>query len=123
VALAGPISNLVVAMIFAIPIRLFSQLPYVADYLLTVFVWVNIVLAVFNMIPLPPLDGFSVLMGILASLRSKGSRQAIAFISRYEAQLPLVLFGIILIGAATRINLLGAVLGPPTRLLERLILG
>lgn len=70
VALAGPIANIVLAAVFAIPIRV---LPLVLDgpslgmalYLAYVIVNANILLAIFNLIPVYPLDGFSVLLGVL----------------------------------------------------------
>jgi Zn-dependent protease len=75
VALAGPVSNVLMALIAAIPFRLglislqFDMRP--GDYLpslgflLFQFVFINIILALFNMIPLPPLDGSKVLVGVL----------------------------------------------------------
>jgi len=68
VAFAGPLSNVVQAAAVAIPIRLsnrniedFGQ----AGLYLEVFVFVNLLLAAFNMIPIPPLDGHKILTGIL----------------------------------------------------------
>ncbi|NPA80771.1 MAG: site-2 protease family protein [Thermotogae bacterium] len=68
VAAAGPISNLLLALVgvFIYRITVFtapSLLPIVDT-----FVWLNVILAVFNMIPLPPLDGWRVLQGINPSL-------------------------------------------------------
>ncbi|MCW1929705.1 MAG: site-2 protease family protein [Candidatus Kerfeldbacteria bacterium] len=66
VALAGPISNLLVAIVIAIAIRLVEitlQLP--STNLMMIFflylIHINILLAVFNCIPIPPLDGSKVL--------------------------------------------------------------
>jgi Zn-dependent protease len=72
-ALAGPLSNIIQAMVFAIPIRLgvLSLLPAVqANRLLQVFIaviGVNIGLAAFNLIPIPPLDGSKILAGVVPS--------------------------------------------------------
>lgn len=75
VSIAGPLSNLVTAVIFALIIKgLFmfaSDLFAIADYgeyirrILVYFVWFNLVLFVFNLIPLPPLDGSHVLFALL----------------------------------------------------------
>lgn len=69
-ALAGPLSNIIQAMIFAIPIRLglLSFLPAaqanrLAQVLIAI-IGVNIGLAAFNLLPIPPLDGSKVLAGV-----------------------------------------------------------
>jgi Zn-dependent protease len=74
-AAAGPISNILQAFVFALPIRFGladldmsyvpgAVLPTLGETL-SLLVWINLLLAVFNMIPLGPLDGLKVLMGIL----------------------------------------------------------
>ena len=69
IALAGPISNLILAAVFGIFLRLLPFIGYSADSPLAVFfsfiVYMNILLAVFNMVPLPPLDGSKVLFSLL----------------------------------------------------------
>jgi Zn-dependent protease len=72
VALAGPVSNLILAVIGAVAIMaLFgSDRTALRDgnplaLGLFYFVLINVLLAVFNMIPIPPLDGGNVLIGIL----------------------------------------------------------
>lgn len=61
VALAGPVSNLLQAAIGAQVLRL-GVLP---DQFVSTYIYVNILLAIFNMIPIPPLDGYRVLLGLL----------------------------------------------------------
>lgn len=68
VAIAGPISNILLALIFGMFIRLTSvdslgmtSVMYVASLI----VHINIVLAIFNLIPVPPLDGSKILFAIL----------------------------------------------------------
>ena len=71
VAAAGPASNLVLAIAGAIPLRfmvanpsLVEQLPLLA-LVLSLFVQINLLLMIFNFIPIPPLDGSKVLFAFL----------------------------------------------------------
>ena len=82
-AAAGPLSNILQAFVFALPIRfglvdfhwgvLFPSLIDADSWLpslsltLSLLVWINLLLAVFNLIPLGPLDGMKVLLGLLPS--------------------------------------------------------
>jgi len=63
VALAGPISNVILA---ALGIHVLARLPISQSFVGT-WVIVNVVLAIFNMIPIPPLDGSRVVMALLPS--------------------------------------------------------
>ncbi|OGY57939.1 MAG: hypothetical protein A3D47_00670 [Candidatus Colwellbacteria bacterium RIFCSPHIGHO2_02_FULL_43_15] len=66
VALAGPLSNLALAFIFGLIIRLGSSfLSPVTLGFLSMIVFINCLLAIFNLIPIPPLDGSKILTIIL----------------------------------------------------------
>ena len=68
VALAGPVSNLIVALIFGLLLRVLLSIDIVSLNLYAIFsfiVFVNILLAVFNLIPIPPLDGSHILFTFL----------------------------------------------------------
>ena len=74
VALAGPVSNILTAIAAAVILKAvfenFAAIPPgsgvdVAVRMLVWFIYIGIVLAVFNMIPIPPLDGSRVLYGLL----------------------------------------------------------
>lgn len=65
VAAAGPISNVVIAVVVSLIIR--SHVAAPANDLLFVIVVVNVMLFFFNLIPIPPLDGSKVLSSLLPS--------------------------------------------------------
>jgi Zn-dependent protease len=68
VAAAGPISNFVLAAVASIPLRwvLFSgmEVPFLTAFLF-LFVQINLVLFILNLIPIPPLDGSKILYAFL----------------------------------------------------------
>lgn len=73
IAFAGPLSNILMAILSSVIIYLINifipNLPFV-DFLslaLAIFIQINLGLAIFNLIPLDPLDGFKVVAGILPS--------------------------------------------------------
>ena len=70
VALAGPASNLIMASIAAVAFRVLIgtdvELPLLAFEVLYYFVVFNVALAVFNMLPIPPLDGSNLLFRFLS---------------------------------------------------------
>ena len=66
IAAAGPLTNITIALIFGLILQFFApSLSPVALELLAIVVILNIVLAVFNLVPLPPLDGSKVLFAFL----------------------------------------------------------
>jgi Zn-dependent protease len=69
VALAGPASNLLMAAIAAIPVRILlatgTQVPDMLGLVLVNLVYFNVFLFIFNLLPIPPLDGYKVLTGFL----------------------------------------------------------
>ena len=66
ISLAGPLSNVILAIAFALLFGVFYA--FGSQVLIDVvekIIWINMVLAVFNMLPIPPLDGSKILAGIL----------------------------------------------------------
>jgi Zn-dependent protease len=70
VALAGPASNVVMAVLGAFVLRVLiaanADLPDTVYNVLFLFVYFNVVLALFNLIPIPPLDGSNILFRFLS---------------------------------------------------------
>jgi Zn-dependent protease len=80
VSAAGPLSNFLAAFLLALPIK-FDMVPYINPFttrilgvntgeeyvglFLSAAVYLSIILGVFNLIPLEPLDGFKVVVGLL----------------------------------------------------------
>jgi len=81
VAAAGPLSNLALALIFGLLVRFSpSFLPYSFMQLVATIVVINIVLAVFNLVPIPPLDGSKILFPFLPYSASSVKE----FLARYS---------------------------------------
>lgn len=70
VSLAGPASNLVLAAVCAVVFRLFgsalaTSFLYPLAYMIQIMIMINVGLAIFNLIPVPPLDGSHIVEGLL----------------------------------------------------------
>ena len=94
VAAAGPISNLLLAFAGGLIFRFLSNTPIFSESILLMvyyFTYINISLAIFNLIPVSPLDGSQIFSGYLI----KSNPQLAWKIQSYG---PQVLFGLILFG-------------------------
>ena len=98
VALAGPSMNLVLAFVAALIVGLFPDaIPRSLGIFLVYFFSINVLLAVFNLIPLPPLDGSRLLTIFLPPRR----QNIIFFLDRYGF---IILLGLLLFGGFTFIR-------------------
>ena len=119
VAAAGPLSNLLLAMIAGMLFRLLSGAGLLSEaiYLLIIyFTQINIALAVFNLIPVAPLDGSQIFSGYLM----RTNPQLAWKIQSYG---PQVLFGLILFGYITGFSILWLFMRPFVNFFMILFLG
>ena len=83
ISLAGPLSNLLVATILSLIVRLvqnpFSNFFVLANYLIPIIL-LNVILAIFNLIPIHPLDGGKILVGLLPE---KDASEVDIFLHKY----------------------------------------
>ena len=115
VAAAGPMSNLLLAYIGSLLYRVGLVQTEISYYFLFLFVSLNILLMLFNLLPIAPLDGYQVTVGLLPY-------EIATVIARYQGQGPIILMLLIVAGSIFNFNLLGLILGPPYQLILSLLL-
>lgn len=125
VSLAGPGANMLLALLFGLALRALgaevlaessSSFLYLLRIMLMYGLIINIALAIFNILPIPPLDGSKILMGLMPQ--------------RYEQHLEpffkygsTILIAIILIGFVGKFHILGQIINPFVRFFSRLFAG
>ena len=81
VAIAGPLSNILIAVLFGLILRFVplynSEIGMRIASIFIIIVWINLILAIFNLIPIYPLDGSHILFALFPNQELK------AFFSRY----------------------------------------
>lgn len=123
VSLAGPASNLLLAVVGAIPIRLgilpittgSGFFPTLFGFLYT-FVLINLLLGVFNLIPISPLDGEKIFGSLLPRAWQPGWE-------RFQAIGPIVLLALLFLLPLIGIDVIGAVMLPTVSGLLHLLTG
>ncbi|MEJ2706330.1 MAG: site-2 protease family protein [Anaerolineales bacterium] len=127
VSLAGPFSNLLMAIVAAIPFRLgwvnlyanLGSSPRIfptASQFLTEFIFINLLLMLFNLIPLAPLDGEKVADFFFPPSWSR-------VLDQIRPYGPLILIAVLFVGPMVGIDIMNRVLMPPLRSLFLLLVG
>ena len=115
IAFAGPLSNLFLCLVSCVIIRfmgssIFMYSNYTLELssfglLLYIFAIINMTLAIFNLIPIHPLDGGQIFGGYLDKINPN-------FSYKLRSDGPKILFAIIIIGYLTGFSLIGIIISP-----------
>ncbi len=124
IAVAGPVANVILAAALALALRaLMPGGPSVPGLLpegaLIVFmqgIWINVILAVFNLIPVPPLDGSRIVAGLVPDSWNHGYEQ-------FERIGPLLLLGLVLLASITGVSVLSRIIMPVANPVFKLVMG
>ncbi len=114
VSVAGPVTNFILAILAALVYRFMPNISALGQDLLFLTVHLNLILGLFNLIPIPPLDGSKILAGILGYINHDWMYK---FLTLERLGFALILLLIIIPG------ILVSVLIPPYEYLWHLFLG
>lgn len=123
VSLAGPASNLILAILAGIVLRLnifpwtasTTFLPSPAEFLFT-FLSINLILMLFNLIPLAPLDGEKIAEFLLPPKLAEG-------FARIQPYGPIILMVLVFGAPLVGVDIIGWIMNPALSGLQRIILG
>ncbi len=125
ISAAGPLSNMILALMSGILLRVLFALNATPDrhsiagsivYMVFMSLQINLALAIFNILPIAPLDGSKILYGLLPA----GYAKTIFALERYG---PFILIGLILIGRVTGVSILGGLIWPFVKFFSNLFAG
>ena len=109
VAAAGPISNIILAVVAALALRLLFSTDLLTDNIKTfliIFMQINITLAVFNLLPVSPLDGSQILAPFLEKYFGSD------VVWKMQVYGPKFLFFIIILSMVTGIHIFSFIINP-----------
>lgn len=114
ISAAGPLANMILALISGILLRLIFGSAGVPDphsikglliFMVFMSLQINLALAIFNVLPIAPLDGSKILFGLLP----RKHESTIYFLQRYG---PFILLGLIIFGRISGVSILGGLIWP-----------
>ncbi len=100
IALAGPASNFITAFIFGMlfrllgPLLVHSEMGQIILTMIFLAVWINLILTIFNLLPIPPLDGFHILEGLV-------SYETYMKLQVFKSMGSMILLGLIILSSFT----------------------
>lgn len=101
---SGPLTNILIAFIFILTLKT-GMVPIIFAEFFLVIIFINILLAVFNLLPIPPLDGSKILQAILPE-----SKQEV--VERIERQGPILLLVLIFADRILGLGILASIINP-----------
>ena len=125
ISAAGPLSNMALALASGILLRILIAAVETPDqtsflglliYVVFMSLQINLALAIFNILPIAPLDGSKILSGLLPD----GFGKMFYFMERYG---PFILLGLILFGRLTGVSVLGGIIWPFVKFFSNLFAG
>ena len=125
ISAAGPLSNMILALASGILLRILiasgetlEQTSFLGLLIYVVFMslQINLALAIFNILPIAPLDGSKILSGLLPDRFGK----MFYFMERYG---PFILLGLIIFGRATGVSILGGIIWPFVKFFSSIFAG
>jgi len=125
ISAAGPFANMVLALASGILLRLLIATGGTPDrtsimglliYVVYMSLQINLALAIFNILPIAPLDGSKILSGLLPARYEK----MFYFMDRYG---PFILLGLIIFGSATGVSVLGGIIWPFVKFFSNIFAG
>ena len=125
ISAAGPLSNMFLALMSGLLWRLFTTMGIEADHnsllgilkiMILLSLQINLALAIFNILPIAPLDGSKILFGLLPDRLAKH----IYILERYG---PFILMGLILFGMFAKVSILGQIIWPFVEFFSELFAG
>jgi Zn-dependent protease len=125
ISAAGPAANMILALASGILLRFIVATAGEADrysfmglltYVVFMSLQINLALAIFNILPIAPLDGSKILSGLLPARFEK----MLYFMERYG---PFILLGLIIFGSVTGVSVLGGIIWPFVKFFSRIFAG